>query len=271
MFSLKIFSCFSALLLLIAKSTSNPPDPFAEEYLVREQLKGYNTLRKPDAYIGVGLVINLREIQELDEKNQIMTSTFLMQSGWWDSRFKWNPDIFNNLRTIIIPAKRMWYPDLFIDNIVGSNGFVANSDDLTITIDNESFCILQIPLNSVKTKCPMNLLNYPFDKQICSITFRTYSHAANRLYFYDPYGEVSLDEYKSNPKWILSNTSIKIIETTATNIAEQFPYSVFQIELHLTRNSNDFMKNVIAPFYIINAVAIICFLLPYSQQIICCK
>jgi hypothetical protein len=256
----------------VAKSKSNPPDNLAEEKLMKHLLKDYNPLTRPSKLVAVGCVANLREIIEIDEQKQIMSSGFLLEHGWPDDRLRWNKNEYNNLQTLVISARKIWVPDTIIQNIVASNGFITNSDDLNVIVSSDGWCHFNIPVYSVKTKCALNFKNFPFDEQTCSVTILSGSLASHRIQYYSPFKEVFFHhEYTPNSKWILSNNSIETFPYPFINFNEGFSFSAFKFNLNLTRNSKIFMKNTIMPFYIINAITIACFLLPYGQQISFCK
>lgn len=272
MYSFKAFSCFLALFLLMYKSSCTTVSH--DEQLLKDLFEDYNPFTRPEKVTNpVGTVIRLREIIDIDEQNQIMTSAFTLEHGWWDSRFKWNLSNYNNVDNILVPAKKVWIPDTYINNIVDSDGFVFNQDSLTVFIKDIGWCHIHVPLYSVKTSCALNFKNYPFDSQKCGVEFRPWSLPNNLVNLYDPYGlkKVFLENFTPNLKWTLTDTSVESFNVPNVNPFEDEDHSVFKFEVHLTRNSNSFMASVIAPFYLINAATIICFFLPYPQQIICCN
>lgn len=269
----KSLQLFIAFLSLVPNMTnSSPPNNWAEEKLMKDLLANYNPLTRPRSWLTVAFAMRLREIVEIDEKNQLMSLGFQLDHGWTEDRLKWNKSKYANVETLLIPAKKLWIPDIYIQNIVTSNGFLFNMDGLTISVFHEGWCHISIPVYSVKTTCALNFENFPFDEQICSVIFQSWSQASHRLNFYSAFAKMLFHKaYIPNPKWNLSNSSIKIFPFATTNSNEGWSFFAFRYDLYLSRNSQNFMTNTIMPFYIINAITFTGFLLPYSQQIIFCK
>lgn len=51
-----------------------------------------------------------------------MHATFIFLQSWSDEKLKWDPNDYNGLKTLRMPCKSLWLPD-----IVLYNRFVANS------------------------------------------------------------------------------------------------------------------------------------------------
>lgn len=132
--------------------------------------KKYNKLVRPVATLNLSLRISMRQLISIDEKNQIMTSSFYLTCQWIDGRLKWNPSkTYGNLTEIVLPATSIWTPDLFVINTASATGFITVSSSNLALVNNQGYVYLIVSVTNLQTRCKMNVYYFPFDKQICSI------------------------------------------------------------------------------------------------------
>jgi len=77
-------------------------------YLFITQLVVYTHVRS----IFVDTVISLHQ----DEKNQYMTANVWLVLGWVDPMLSWDPDDYEGVSVIYVPAATIWHPDIVLYN-----------------------------------------------------------------------------------------------------------------------------------------------------------
>ena len=97
-------------------STSDVQDELIQKKIMTEIINQYDKSIRPADRVNLVLKISLRQIISVDEKNQIMTSSLYLTTKWTDPRLDWNASNFNGVDNILIPAKTLWLPDLFVIN-----------------------------------------------------------------------------------------------------------------------------------------------------------
>lgn len=130
-------------------------DENVTEKLIRKQILGseYDRTIRPSDQVNVSVQISLKQIVNIDEKNQIMTTSSYLFLQWYDPRLTWTKSDFNNLELISIPAKQIWLPDLFVTNTAESNGFINVYDPNLAYVTPKGFVFLTLSLVGLKTRC----------------------------------------------------------------------------------------------------------------------
>ncbi|PAV55736.1 hypothetical protein WR25_04116 [Diploscapter pachys] len=72
-------------------------------------------------------------------------------------------------------VKQIWVPDTFFPNEKKSFFHEATSHNSFLRIDNEGNVLRSIRL-TVTANCPMNLLSFPLDKQVCALEVESYGY-----------------------------------------------------------------------------------------------
>lgn len=94
-----------------------------EEYAISSTLlQGYNkAVRAGD--LTVQLKFALNQIVKVDEINQQLMTSSLIEIIWKDSRLAFNTT--TGIGEVLIPADLLWLPDMFVVNTATVNGFLS--------------------------------------------------------------------------------------------------------------------------------------------------
>ncbi|VDM67980.1 unnamed protein product [Strongylus vulgaris] len=88
--------------------------------LYRHLLSDYEREVRPairyDRTINITFVFSLKQIIDVDERNQILTTSAWVRQNWFDYKLVWDPRKFGNLRKIHIPHEKIWLPDVILYN-----------------------------------------------------------------------------------------------------------------------------------------------------------
>lgn len=99
-----------------------------EANLTKLILQNYDKTVRPLDKVEINLKISLKQIVDLNERDQIITTSSYFFAEWFDNRLTWNLTTYNNTFWISMPAKKIWLPDFFVINTADSNGFVSITD-----------------------------------------------------------------------------------------------------------------------------------------------
>ncbi|XP_073511374.1 5-hydroxytryptamine receptor 3A-like [Phyllobates terribilis] len=108
----------------------------------------------------------------VDEKNQVLTTYIWYRQFWVDEFLKWNPKEYENVTQISIPTEKIWVPDILINEFVD----VGKSPDIPYVYVNHEGRVQNYKPIQVVTACSLNIYNFPFDLQNCSLTFTSWLH-----------------------------------------------------------------------------------------------
>ncbi|MGH0189060.1 UNVERIFIED_CONTAM: hypothetical protein FKN15_034089 [Acipenser sinensis] len=107
-----------------------------------------------------------------DEKNQVLTTYIWYRQQWKDEFLVWDPKDFDDVKQISILTNNLWVPDILINEFVD----VGKSPDIPyVYVGNDGEVRNYKPIQVV-TACSLDIYNFPFDVQNCSLTFTSWLH-----------------------------------------------------------------------------------------------
>jgi hypothetical protein len=226
----------------------------------------YKNNIRPSYKTEISFEINLNQIVSIDEQNQIMTSNVYLKMLWQDERLNWqNNSEFNIFSEIYVPAAMLWLPDIYIINTANSGGFVSitSANEALIRSDNSIF--LSIGLNSLKTQCAIDILNFPFDTQTCPIQIGSWQLDDTRLIFTSNATRLDLTSYISNPTWSFTNYSVESIVSKSRFDKGLSGHDVM-FKFMITRRPTNYLWNNFFPCFLLNIITFITYWVPFPVQ-----
>lgn len=243
----------------------------AEQKLMTDLLASYNKNIRPSPKLTGDLLLYIRQITSLDEKNQIMTSSCYFSEKWIDPRLKWNPADYNNVKMFYVPVKNIWIPDLMVVNTADSNGFLTVNDyNLASVFSNGTVYVLLTAI-SLRTRCKMDVRKFPFDTQNCPVTISSWGQTKDRIDFDTSTKNIDNNSYVINSVWDLTNITLNISSNYDRYPNEPFPVEELTFIFTLKRWPLYYMITGIFPCFVLNLVTLLSYTLPYVLQINLCK
>lgn len=144
-----------------------------KERLVGDLLRGY--IREVDpgnTPLRMGLSYVCADLST--DTNQL-TSKLLEKYGWEDSRLKWDPSHYDDLKEIRLPAKMIWTPDVKLYN---AHAEPEIRDDVNAVIMSNG-SVIWIPMVTYKTRCSAN--QDEENSASCKIKIGSWTYNANNL------------------------------------------------------------------------------------------
>lgn len=180
-------------------------------------LNGYNADILPvtnNNPLHVFVKLFILSLKSLDEKTQVLTISNYWQLQWKSDVIKWN-ETDHNFTHILVKARELWLPEIFIDN----TNVLGFSDDITDYVKVRSDGIMTwYSTQELKTSCAVDVSNYPFDTQGCHIKLESWYHDNGSLvYEFDGEGiQISEQHWVENGEW-------EVLDLSAT--ADTISYS----------------------------------------------
>lgn len=152
-------------------------------------LQGYNKNIRPGQHIvpvKVGITIHVLSISKVDDAAQEFHWDMYFRQFWNDERLSFEnkgaPAKVDKLASAVLKTK-VWVPDPFFAN--QKEGHVLdNPADNTLFRISRNGDVLYSSRQLVRTSCPMDLRNYPFDTQQCSLEIESFAHTTNDINYY---------------------------------------------------------------------------------------
>ncbi|XP_028134699.1 gamma-aminobutyric acid receptor alpha-like [Diabrotica virgifera virgifera] len=201
---------------------------------------GNNTPTKVETNI---LIRSMGPISELDMEYSM---DCYFRQYWRDPRLSYEGPI-KSLSLSIKMLERIWRPDTYFHN--GKNSYVH-----TITVPNK---LLRISQNgdvlysmrlTIKAKCPMELRNFPMDRQSCPLIFGSFAYTTKDLV----YTWQNDESVSFVPGMTLSQFDLISFHYRNVNISKrEGAVSILEVAFNLQRHAGYFLIQVYLPCILI--------------------
>lgn len=181
---------------------------------------------------------------------------------WCDDLLLWNTSdqpCFNkrNRSEIFLTPNEIWTPD-----IVAING--PGKSDRGVKYQ---YPVLVICTGSVRwsyqeklvSYCQIDVKNFPFDRQYCSILLQSTIYDTNELKLRSLYRVIQLYNF-INTEWTITHVTIEEVDLFNPHYDRNF--STLKINIELVRLSRFYVLKIILPFSIISSLGLFSFCLP---------
>jgi hypothetical protein len=152
----------------------------------------------------------------------------------------------------MIFQNEIWKPDLVLKN--GFKKFEemgANFHLLRVTNTGE---VSWYPFEVLETRCSMDITNYPYDKQICDISFIVWSYSNSEVIITKSSTGIDYHEFQENSIWTIVSTVSKVNQSTDD--------SVITFSITLERKPQYYVMNMILPIVCLGILSILVFVIP---------
>jgi hypothetical protein len=192
---------------------------------------------------------------------KVITLNVNLELKWCDEHLHWNTSeqvcVRRNRSEMAFSAYEIWTPDIIAINGPGqiSKGLKLQYPILVLCTGNVRWSYQE----KLVSFCEINVVNFPFDRQYCSILFQSTIYDSTQLKLVSLYNVVRLYNY-INTEWQISHATIQEIDLY--NPHHQRDFSTLQIDIELIRYSRFYVLKIIVPFFIISSLAVFSFCLP---------
>ncbi|XP_048583820.1 neuronal acetylcholine receptor subunit alpha-9-like isoform X2 [Nematostella vectensis] len=206
--------------------------------------------------------MSLNQIVDVDEKNQLLTTSTWIRQIWYNPLLTWNVTEYGGLKTINVSPTIIWLPDIVLyDNADPDVTFGGNLDRLNTRVvlryDGRNTWLAPVTFRS---NCPIDVKHFPFDTQYCPLKFGSWTYDGFRLDVVNESSAADLGKYIPSAEWNLQSAESK------RNVLKYFccdePYPDVTFTFVIRRRSLFYMMNLILPLVTITALVNVSFVLP---------
>ncbi|XP_007535414.1 5-hydroxytryptamine receptor 3A [Erinaceus europaeus] len=155
-----------------ARNTPQPSLQRLAAHLLAHYEKGVRPVRDWRKPTTVSIDVIVYAILNVDEKNQVLTTYIWYRQFWTDEFLQWNPEDFDNITRLSIPTESIWVPDILINEFVD----VGKSPEIPYVYVRHHGEVQNYKPLQVVTACSLDIYNFPFDVQNCTLTFTSWLH-----------------------------------------------------------------------------------------------
>lgn len=234
----------------------------------------YNKLsrpvRMPSEKLWINIDIKLTGIADVDEKNQVLSTSFWIHQEWNDSSLSWRPEDFGGIESIRVPADMVWKPDMVLyNNADGDYDIVILTH---VQVHSNGKIEWDAPTVYISS-CDIAMEYFPFDEQTCKFKLGSWTFDGNQVDYNHirfPLGgmeggmkvesAIDLSEYSPSGAWDLMDTTAIKTYFYYPCCAEPYPDITYYIRIR--RKTLYYAVNLIIPCIGIALLTSLVFYLP---------
>uniref|UniRef100_A0A672YZL4 5-hydroxytryptamine receptor 3B n=1 Tax=Sphaeramia orbicularis TaxID=375764 RepID=A0A672YZL4_9TELE len=119
----------------------------------------------------------LQSVLDVDGKTQSITTSIWYRQIWTDEFLVWDPEEFDGITEISLSSDAIWIPDVIVSEFVDE----GKSPPIPYVYVNSSGSVKNNRPMQVVLACNLQMYAFPFDKQNCSLTFRSWLHSVQEI------------------------------------------------------------------------------------------
>lgn len=159
-----------------------------ESRLIKYLLNFYEIRSRPvlksTETVQVELALNMMKLFDIDTKLEIISISGWITVIWYDKHLYWNNTEFRNIDYVSLLPQDVWLPSFVLGNTVDNNMYNKEWYTLHKVRVMQNGMMRWTPGGKFKVNCPMDVLYFPFDEQICIFLFENWIYTGKSFYFF---------------------------------------------------------------------------------------
>lgn len=250
--------CSRLLTITLCKIHDHP-----EYQLFDELFNDYNPDVRPTLEyqhtLLVNVSVNLIALHSLEERSQTLSATIWIDLEWTDVHLTWNRSEYNNIQSIIVPADKIWNPDICVTNEVTNNKCLVRSDDGKALLEHNGKVTIWWN-KEVKTGCDVDISQYPFDTQNCAIKIGTWYSVDEKIKLERKSDKLDFDNYSPNEEW-----DIVFSNVTEIPVEDELNFTDLKFSMVIDRRPLFYLYSTVLPILLLSVLNMVCFVVPVES------
>ena len=243
----------------------------AMKRLYEDLFTDYNRLILPisnnKTKVTVTLGLKLGQILDFNLKQQILSTNVWVEQAWHDSRLEWDPNLYQGINMIHVPAENIWIPDIVLFNNADGNY------ELTLVAKAALYSngsVVWKPPTMFRSTCEVDVEYFPFDIQTCYLRFGSWTYAGDELEIKHAGNKkkvdigIDLSQFYKNVEWDIIDVPAYYNEVYYECCQEPFPDVTFKIVIR--RKMLFYLVNLILPVALMTFMTVSVFYLPSDSN-----
>ena len=164
----------------VVSGSRNDDSAINISYILNSFQVGYDRRVRPNyggIPVTVGVSLYILSIGDLSEKDMDFTFDMYFRQFWSDPRLSFDKNAFGIEKLVVGSEyiKLIWVPDTFFVNEKIALFHQATTENQFLRITNTGEVLRSMRL-TIKATCPMNLANFPFDSQRCTVEIESFGY-----------------------------------------------------------------------------------------------
>ena len=219
-------------------------------------------VKDPKTPTVVSVIFVLHHISDMNIQKMQLSFSATLHMRWMDEYLTWDPQEYEGIEEILFNEFELWKPKLqsldtqLLPSTLYRQAFLGNSYSMYLPSRSESLRVTntgQVRHSSIITSsssfCPVDLTNYPYDTQICNVTFGCPNYDSREVQLVADEFFHTGDIVKPHPTW-----DVKYEEMTFKNAyfgnRKHNTVDVFDVKIRLERRGMIYNYIVSIPYYV---------------------
>ena len=150
-------------------------------------------------YVGMCVIM----IEEIVERDQMMSMAACLKLRWVDQFLMWNIEKYNNLTWIAVTTDKIWLPDIAIIN--SPEPYLLTKKETNVEIQHNGE-VGYYPSGKLFTRCNIWIKFFPLDWQRCDVRLESWIYPTDQLNLVlYPEETIDIKSYYSNHEWAVTD------------------------------------------------------------------
>ncbi|XP_024921176.1 5-hydroxytryptamine receptor 3A, partial [Cynoglossus semilaevis] len=251
----------------LSECVPEKPKRSALNQLTRTLLRNYDCGVRPvhnwTSATTISINLILQSVLDVDAKTQSITLSIWYRQIWTDEFLVWDPEEFDGITEISLSSDAIWIPDVIVTELVDE----GKSPPIPYVYVNSSGSVRNYRPMQVVLACSLEMYAFPFDKQNCSLTFRSWLHSVNEidLSLWRSSADIADDkrEFMYDGGWEL----LSILSHYWKSHQDDTDYAHIQFNVLIRRRPLLYVVGLLIPSIFLMLVDVISFYLPLNSRI----
>jgi len=207
--------------------------------------------------------VTMQEILEVGP--DYLSGVFWLNMEWTDHHLVWDNQV-SDIESLRLSISDVWVPDIELYNLIEKEALLARE---TVVVSS-SGSILWVPSYKIKASCKIDNTLFPFDKQVCSLKFGSWSYVSKKLDIEMKDDHMDLSSFSINPQWDLVGTPGVLnevcYETYKSGWLDYDCYQDITFQIILNRRTIAYWRKVIIPSFVVTMIGILSLIIPPNSS-----
>ncbi|KAF4075261.1 hypothetical protein AMELA_G00232570 [Ameiurus melas] len=203
----------------------------------------------------VKLGLTIAGIQDVNEKDQVIILSIVTTLDWDIPFLRWD-NATCGTNKISYPKSELWLPDIQIQEFVDED----RSTDLPYVQLNYTGGVHLVQRKKVSASCNLDIYRFPFDVQICSLTFHSYLLEVDEMCLISKSRDfIEKSSVYSDSGWVIEG--VEQVDYTF-NLTSKRYFSTLRYNLTFRREASLYVVNLLVPSCFLSLLDLCSFFLP---------
>lgn len=203
--------------------------------------------------------LELISLLSVVEQEQLFGINCWIRLSWMNDFGRWIPVEYGNRTKTKLDSKSIWTPDIVLkEDISESFQTLSEISGTAIVMSYNGTNTWYIPAN-FESSCQYDTTDFPFDHQICVLTFSSWLHDSEELHLIPDEHPITSENYVESDAWVLVAIHRKVQSTKYECCAN--PYTEIQYTIELGRKTKYYLETLLYPCIVQIAIILSTFFL----------